>query len=501
VTFRGSAGVTRDVERVASLLTVALSDGRRRAALLDAGPNRAFQTDLVRITVPVPMAAAGDPSATLACGIALQCSPTKEEAVQLQWWALPRRQRRALGWMEGEAAARWVAQRWPGLAGQIRRHFPWVGTGPIGIDADALSTRRSECDAKRPAELPALFGVLPPPVTGRGVRRGRKTSVSTPWTTREQNPRAFPDSIPVNGEGGEDVASPALADDLDALDGQRRRLLGTPYDEWDAHRRVYRRDYVRVVELTGRAPGRPGPRRRVPAITPSRARERHQEDGDVDTDAVVAWHCDAAAGWAAPDARLFTGLVPVGCPAVWCLLVDGSASSSAGGGEVFRRALAGADAAAAALVGQRQRVGVFTFRSFSHERVEVRTLKGYDEPYSPLGPGPTLRPDGYTRLGAALRHTGRRLRQHAGAGHVLVSLGDGLASDEGYDGAYARADVAKAVDEQRRAGTLVVHGAVTTGAAGPLDEMFGPGGWVPATAPGDIVPLLARVARDLGRRM
>ena len=81
--------------------------------------------------------------------------------------------------------------------------------------------------------------------------------MATPWTTRENNPRHLPDSIPVNGTGGEDIVAPGLPDSLDALDGGRLRLLGTPYDEWDIHQRRYRRNWVRVVELRGDAPGQP----------------------------------------------------------------------------------------------------------------------------------------------------------------------------------------------------------------------------------------------------
>jgi nitric oxide reductase activation protein len=290
-----------------------------------------------------------------------------------------------------------------------------------------------------------------------------------------------------------------LPDGLEALDGRGLRLLGTPYDEWDAYRQRYRRDFVRVVELRAEAPGASAPPIPVPPITPTRTRTRHRWDGELDIDAVVAWRCDLAAGTTDADTPLFTSLAPVSTPAVWCLLVDGSASSWAGGGEVFRRALACADATAAALSGHRQTVGVYSFRSFTRERVELRVLKGYDEPYRPLGPGPCFGPDGYTRLGAAIRHTGRRLRERPGPAHVLLSFGDGLPSDEGYDGTYAKADVAKAVEEQRRAGTLVAHVAVAAVEAARLDEMFGPGAWAPATTPTDLGPLLADTTHALRR--
>jgi hypothetical protein len=221
MTIAVGGGAIPDLDRMASLLAVALSRGRRGGAVIDSGPSQAFQTDLRLITVPAGLPLAADDPLVLACGVALQCAPSKEDAVRLRWWELPRRQRGALAWAEGEAAARWVSETWPGLA---------------------------------------------------------------------------------------------------------------------------------------------------------------------------------------------------------------------------------------------------------------------------------------TTIGA-LFHTGRRLRQRPGAAHVLLSFGDALPSDEGYDGAYARADVAKAVDEQRRAGTLVSHVAVAAVEAARLDEMFGPGGWAPATGPTDLAPVLATVAHTLRRPM
>jgi hypothetical protein len=497
VTAAGS-DVVFDLDRMASLLAVAFSEGRRSGAIIDSGRSQAFQTDLRLVTVPGGLPAGTDDPHVLACAVALQCAPSKEDAVRLGWWKLPRRQRRALAWAEGEAAARWVALTWPGLAATVSRLFPWVCPGPVAVES-AIPAGDGRADRGRPAELPALFGVLPAAAARPGSRPGRKTFVATPWTTRESNPRHLPDSIPVNGTGGEDVVAPGLADSLEALDGGRLRLLGTPYDEWDTHQRRYRRNWVRVVELRGEASGAPAMPVALPPIAPTRSRQRRQWDGDVDVDAVVAWRCNLAGGGAGGDPRLYTTLAADARPAAWCLLVDGSASSWAGGGQVFRRALACADATASALGAQRQAVGVFAFRSFSRERIEVRRLKGYDEPYRPMGPSRGFLPDGYTRLGAAIRHTGRRLRQQPGSAHVLLSFGDALPSDEGYDGAYARADVAKAVDEQRRAGTLVVHIAVAALDAARLDEMFEPGSWAPAATPTDMAAVLADVAHALRR--
>jgi hypothetical protein len=486
------------VEQVASLLAVSLSEGRRAGAVLDAGPNRGFQTDLRTVAVPHPLPGTGEALRTLACGVALQSSPSKESVAALSWWKLPRRQRRALAWVEGEAAVRWAAETWPGLGPALAERFPFVETGPAVTDGEAMVAEAGRRARHRLPAPPALFGLLPPP-PARSASPTRKTYVATPWTTREVNPRATPDSITVTGSSGEDIVSPGLPEGLEALEGQGRRLFGIPYDEWDSRQGRYRRDFVRVVELRGRTSGLPEPVLSLPALLPYRSRQRNQEYGDVDVDAVVAWRCDLAAGHSPGDARLFTDLAPAAKPVVWSLLVDGSASTSAGGGRVFHRALRCADAAARTLCLHGLPVTVFTFRSFTRERVEMRVLKDFDEAYEPFGPGPDLRPDGYTRLGAAIRHAGRRLMERPGWGHVLISLGDALASDEGYDGAYARADVARAVEELRGRGAMVAHVSVAPTDVPAVEEMFGVGSWTEARTPADLGPLLMGIAADLRR--
>jgi nitric oxide reductase activation protein len=68
-----------------------------------------------------------------------------------------------------------------------------------------------------------------------------------------------------------------------------------------------------------------------------------------------------------------------------------------------------------------------------------------------------LRPSGYTRLGAAIRHGGAILEQRSGAPRrLLIVISDGFAYDHGYEGAYGEADARRALSEARRAGTACV---------------------------------------------
>lgn len=476
------------IAEMASVLAVCFAGGRRAGAVLDAGQGRSFQTDLRTVVVPVPVP--GDNRLeTLACGVALQASPSKEAAVHLEWWARPRRDRRALAWAEGEAAVRWTKAAWPGLGRALSQRFPWVQAGTAATTPDELAAEAARwADQPLPA-VPELFGRLPAPPR-RAALEQRRTRVASSWVMRRRARRGPLANIPVSGRHGEDAMLPGSSAPLEALDGRNRRLFGCSYDEWDVRRSAYRPDHVRVVELFTAVEGVPSPQLSLPPLMTARHLARREEDGELDIDSVVDWRCRLAEGLSPADTRLFTALRRSPRPVVWSLLVDASASAAAGRGRVFSSSLAGADATANTLAQQHHPVAVFAFHGFTHERVELRVLKWFEAPYRPFAGAPQLRPDGYTRLGAALRHVGRRLLEQPGLAHVLLSFGDGRVSDEGYDGAYGRADVARAVAELRAQGSVVFHLAVGPAVAIEMSEMFGAGGWARMETINDIIPHL-----------
>jgi hypothetical protein len=499
---RRASGAARAArERRATLLAVALSDGRRQCAVLDDGAGRAFRTDLVTVSVPEPHP--GMTARALTCALAIQSAPSKEAVAAVDWTALRGREREALAWVEGAAAVRWARERWPGLADDLRALFPWVPDGPAEPDAAELLRLSRACAREgRPGPAPPLLGALPLP---RPVGAGSpvtRTRVATRWSKRQRALRRGLLQVPVSGPATEPVLEPGDPGTIDALDGRPEHALGLPYDEWDHGRRRYRRDHVRVLELAtrpappGAAPARPL-RLTLDPVQPLRSRRRHREHGDVDIDAVVRWRCDVAAERTAALTGLYAELAAVpGAPA-WALLIDASASSSRSGGRLLRRALAASDALAEALCARGDHVGVFAFCSRTRERVEVRVLKEFDRPFTPLSRA--LRPGGYTRLGAAVRHTGRRLLETPATGHVLVSLGDALPYDEGYGERYGRADVAMAVRELRERGAVVRHASLAGHDAGSLDEMFGSRGWEAVTTAASLPALVHGAQAEIVR--
>ena len=122
----------------------------------------------------------------------------------------------------------------------------------------------------------------------------------------------------------------------------------------------------------------------------------------------------------------------------------------------------------------RERHGVFVFTGNTRHRVEVRCLKDFEDPRfvppSRLG----LETGGYTRLGAPLRHLTSRLLAQPSERRLLIVIGDGLISDEGYEGRYAWTDATHAVEEANDAGVSVYYVGVGPTRVDPLPEVFGP---------------------------
>jgi nitric oxide reductase NorD protein len=144
------------------------------------------------------------------------------------------------------------------------------------------------------------------------------------------------------------------------------------------------------------------------------------------------------------------------------------------GGWIFKLELACADALSRAMTLARERHGIFVFSGNTRHRVEVRCLKDFADrrfvPPSGLG----LVTGGYTRLGAPLRHLTNRLLAHPSERRLLIVIGDGLLSDEGYEGRYAWADAAHAVEEANDAGVSMYYVGVGPTRVDPLPEVFGP---------------------------
>lgn len=496
------------MERSCALTAVALSGGRRSGVNLVTGQHRRFgvSASLDLVYVPHPPTVRDWTRRTITCGVALQCSPSKEAVAGYRLNELSARELRALTLVEAGVALGWITSTWPGLLREIERMIPGLQPLPADMDATAMFNRAVERAQAGPVPDPdPLLGRLPLALTSaQGLTdKMRRTFGRLPWTTAQKRlPRAH--SVPAGGDGG--VRNPNLPppsrphdNDLDITPDHRP---GIPYPEWNAWTERFMPDHVAVLELP-----RTGGTRPPGTVTPDirrwfekhthRAMHSHLEDGsDLDVDQYVAHFIDVTTGEAV-EPRIFRELRPASRDVTTALLLDGSSSLGVHGGRIFKLELACADALSRAMTLARERHGIFTFTGNTRHRVEVSCLKDFADrrfvPPGELG----LSTGGYTRLGAPLRHLTSRLLDQPSERRLVIVIGDGLISDEGYEGRYAWADAAHAVQEAHDAGVSMYYVGVGPVTVDPLPEVFGPRRSHRIRRVEDLPRVLAHVHREL----
>jgi nitric oxide reductase NorD protein len=472
------------LERSCAVTAVALSDQRREGVRLVTGDRRGFGLNGMLTFVHVPYPAASDwTRRTLTCGVALQCSPSKERVTEYRLNELSTRELHALTLVEAGVALGWIASRWPGLLPEIRRVLPELHIEAGDMDAPEMLNRAVTLAANGQAlTVHPLLGALPLAyTTPQGLTdRLRRSFGRMPWTTTQKRlPRPY--SVPVGGDGG--VRNPNLPppsrpqdNDFDITPDHRP---GIPYPEWNAWTNSFMQDHVAVLERAHTS------RRREPGLISAdlrkwfeehthRAMQNRLEDGsDLDVEQYVSHYIDTATGEASQP-RIFRELLPSDRDVTTALLLDGSSSLGVHGGRIFRLELACADALSRAMNRARERHGIFMFTGNTRHRVEVRCLKNFTDPRFVPPSGLGLQTTGYTRLGAPLRHLTSRLLEQPSERRLLIVIGDGLISDEGYEGRYAWADAAHAVEEAGDAGVSMYYVGVGPTRVDPLPEVFGP---------------------------
>ena len=163
---------------------------------------------------------------TLTCGIALQCSPSKDRLTEYRLNELSTRELRALTLVEAGIALGWIASRWPGLLTEMRRVLPDVEA--VDTDMDAIrrcSTVQLLWQARgKHWDVHPLLGRLPFGL--HACRSGltdklRRQFGRMPWTTTQKRlPRPY--SVPVGGDGG--VRNPNLPPPSRPRDARLGRL-------------------------------------------------------------------------------------------------------------------------------------------------------------------------------------------------------------------------------------------------------------------------------------
>ncbi len=502
------AGHALAIERSCAVIASAFSDGGCEQLRLQTGERRSFAMNATRtvLSVPYPEFAPDWTLRTWAAGIALQCSPSKARIARFVLSALSAHQAAALSIVEGGVALGWIAERWPGLVAEVRRFLPQLEMLDATLKGEAI-LERAMALARSTQALDAhpLLGQLPrglPPKGGLldAIRRaqGRMSWSSkhylSPWL----------DTIPVGGESNiksSRLPPPSRPEDEEPEISAAQRA-GIPYPEWNQWTQKFLPDHVAVLERKhplSDKPARPvaADLRRWFEEHTHRVMQRRLEDGsDLDIDQYIEHHVDRLTGKAS-EARVFRDLQPGFRDVTTALLLDGSASLGAAKGRVFKLELDCADALCRAMTMARERHGLFVFNGKTRHRVDVTCLKDFADRQAVLPSDLGLATGGYTRLGAPLRHLTSRLLDQPSERRLLIVIGDGLISDEGYEGRYAWADSAHAVEEADAAGVSIYYVGVGQARVDPLPDVFGPRRSTRIRRIEELPRVLAQVHREL----
>lgn len=496
------------LENSCSLLASAFSEGRRNAARLMGGQSRSFGLSSARslVHIPFPALESDWTTRTFSCGVALQCAPSKDLMAHYAAHMATPRELRALTLSEAMEALGWIARLWPGLMPELQQRLHDLR--PANEPGDATSIlNRAEHLARSQDDLscPPLLGRLP---LGRNPSTGllaslRRMHGQMPWSSKRPLSKAL-HTIPVGGQGGvrnPNLPPPSRPEDEDPEIRSDRRA-GLPYPEWNAWTGRFLKDHVAVLER--KVPVRRGApsaasadlRRWFEEHTHRSMRNRLDDGSDIDIERYIDHHVDILVGRAS-EARVFRDLQPSFRDVTTALLLDGSSSLGAQQGRIFKLELACADALCHAMARARERHGLFLFSGNTRHRVDVACLKDFDDPRT-VTPGDLgLLTGGYTRLGAPIRHLTSRLLREKSERRLLIVIGDGLMSDEGYEGRYAWADVAHAREEAEEAGVLIYYIGVGPTRVDPLPEIFGPRRSTRLRRVEELPRALARVHREL----
>jgi nitric oxide reductase NorD protein len=146
------------------------------------------------------------------------------------------------------------------------------------------------------------------------------------------------------------------------------------------------------------------------------------------------------------------------------------------------------------------RHAVLAFSGQGPRAVHVRTVKDFNEASGTAARRriAALEPDGYTRVGAAVRHASALLGRERARHRLLLLLSDGKPNDvDEYAGRYGIEDTRQAVAEARLQGLTPFCLTVDREAPAYLPAIFGPRGFAVLSRPELLPTVLVEVLRSL----
>ncbi len=382
----------------------------------------------------------------------------------------------------------------------------WGSVLPSAIAPATMATGEPDPNAAppRPAggRLPRWLvgfmtsvGIAPTP--GAPKARGHSPAAAADGGTAPAHGGSPPEDDPGTGGAGGSEVTDADSGERPAVAAERATPTVFPYPEWDYHAGRYRNPGA-VVRLhpSDEADGAwcaealrrnaalaRRVRQQFERLRARRMEIPRQRRGDsLDLAACVRMLTELRAGFGGDD-RLYTAVIPARRDVAITLLVDVSGSTS----EVFgKHSVIEMEKLALLLTGQAldglgDPYSILSFSGSTASNVRIRQIKGFDERNGDavLRRVDALRPEGFTRLGAAIRHATSQLRAQPAGHRLLLILSDGKPNDDGaYDGRYGVEDSRQAIAEARSSGIHPFCLTVDLKGGDYLPRIFGPTGHV-----------------------
>jgi len=123
---------------------------------------------------------------------------------------------------------------------------------------------------------------------------------------------------------------------------------------------------------------------------------------------------------------------------------------------------------------------IYTFSSLQNKKVYFNIIKNFKDNYNALIRGriESIKPQYYTRMGAAIREATKILEKQQSANKLLLIISDGKPNDEDrYDGRYGIEDTKKALEEVKKKGITPFCITIDLDAKEYLSYLFGRNGY------------------------
>jgi nitric oxide reductase NorD protein len=123
---------------------------------------------------------------------------------------------------------------------------------------------------------------------------------------------------------------------------------------------------------------------------------------------------------------------------------------------------------------------IYTFSSLQNKKVYFNIIKNFKDKYDALIRGriESIKPQYYTRMGAAIREATKILDKQQSTNKLLLIISDGKPNDEDrYDGRYGIEDTKKALEEVKKKGITPFCITIDLDAKEYLSYLFGRNGY------------------------